>query len=211
MTHYLILAFYVTFMISYLAVWLIGRWRDWRAWRDALFRLALVAALAIAVVLPWALQIVNGFLLRNLAGFVQGAASQEFVEQENRVAPLAQFVPLYLALLALVGGVWAVVRRERVAILLLWVVCQFLLSNPHWLRLPGTGVVNNFTVELWLYMPTAILAAYLSAGRGCLRVRATSIGHCPGRRRVVGSGRLAGGATAGARVGRPVPIGHARR
>jgi hypothetical protein len=46
-------------------------------------------------------------------------------------------------------------------VLLLWVVGLLVLSNPYVLRLPGTGVVNNFAVFISFYIPAAILAGSL--------------------------------------------------
>lgn len=162
LTHYFVLAFYVMFLIPYLAAWLLGRRRQWRRWGEAVLRLAIVGVAACLLVLPWAMRLLSGLLPHILTGYIQGTPSEEYIRQENMFYPLAQFVPHYLAALAGVGGLWALLRRQRTALLLFWVGCLFLLSNPHWLGLPGTAVVNNFTVELALYIPAAILAADLA-------------------------------------------------
>jgi hypothetical protein len=146
-------------------------------------RIGIVAVVAILLILPWAIQMIRGLLPRMLVGYMQGAASPQLVKEDNQFVPLAQVVPIYLAILAVVGGIWALIRRQPVAILLPWVGCLFLLANPHWLGLPGTGVLNNFTVELSLYIPASILAAYLlvSASEAALRVGRFHLSYRPAR------------------------------
>jgi hypothetical protein len=191
LTHYFVLAFYVTFLIPYVGAWLLGCWQEGKAslpqgapagpavsppdaalqglalksgrlkyWAEGPWRLLIIGTCACLLCLPWFLRLLEGLLPSILTGFIQGTPPEEFIRQENMFYPLAQFVPHYVAILAGIGGLWALVRRQQVAILLLWVGFQFLLSNPHWVRLPGTAVVNNFTVELSLYIPAAILASY---------------------------------------------------
>ncbi len=161
LTHYLVFALFALFLVLYLAVRLLGRWRQWALWREGLLRITLIGACAALLVLPWAINLLGGLLPRILAGFVQGEVSAEQVGQENTFFPLTHVVPNYVLLAAGIGGLWALFRRRQMALLLLWVGCLFLLSNPHWLGLPGTGVVNNFTMELSLYIPASILAADL--------------------------------------------------
>jgi len=161
LTHYFVLAFYVLFWPPYLVAWSVGRWRRGRRLRAGWLRLAAIAGLAVLLVMPWALHVMEGLLPRILSGYMQGTPAEEFVEQETLFLPLAQFVPHYVAVLAVAGGLWALARRRPVALLLVWTGCLLLLSNPDWLGLPGNGVVTNFTVELVLYIPAAILAADL--------------------------------------------------
>lgn len=161
LTHYFVLAFYVLFWVPYLAAWTVRCWRQWPRLRAGWLRLAAIGGLAVLVVLPWMARLLDGLLLRILSGYVQGTPAQDFIELETAFFPLIQFLPYYVAALALGGGLWALIRRHQPALLLFWTGCLFLLSNPDWLRLPGNGVVTNFTVEIALYIPAAILAAYL--------------------------------------------------
>jgi len=161
LAHYFVLAFYVVFLIPYLGFWLAGHWREGKIWRETLLRMSIIGLGCILLVLPWIVHLLKGLLPRILAGFIQGTTSDKYIEQDNKFFPLKRYVPSYLTIMALLGGLWALVRRRPTAIMLLWVGCQFLLSNPHWLGLPGTGVINNFTVELSLYIPAAILTADL--------------------------------------------------
>ncbi|MBN1661680.1 MAG: hypothetical protein JXA93_25015 [Anaerolineae bacterium] len=164
LTHYFVLAFYV------LLVAVLAGWRLWpqrsrpqqsrpAQWKETILRTAAIGAVALVLVVPWAGRILEGLLPQTLTGFVQGRAAAEHIATENLFYPLADFVPLYLVAMAVVGGLWALARRRATGLLLIWTGTQFLVSNPHWLGLPGTGVITNFTVELSLYIPVSILAA----------------------------------------------------
>ncbi|HSJ55655.1 MAG TPA: DUF6541 family protein [Anaerolineae bacterium] len=161
LTHYFVLAFYVL-LVAVLAGWRLWCQRSQPARRKAILgRSAAIGAVALLLVVPWVSRILEGLLPQTLTGFVQGRAAAEHVATENLFYPLADFVPLYLVATAVVGGLWALARRRPTGLLLIWIATQFLVSNPHWLRLPGTGVITNFTVELSLYIPVSILAADL--------------------------------------------------
>jgi hypothetical protein len=161
LTHYFVLAFYVLFLVPYLAFWVARHWQEGKLWREGLLRVFIIGVGSILLILPWIVHLLDGLLPHILAGFLQGTPSDGFIQQSNQFFPLNRVVPRYLTIMALLGGLWALVRRRSTAILLLWVGCLFLLSNPYRLGLPGTGVVNNFTVALSLYIPAAILAADL--------------------------------------------------
>jgi hypothetical protein len=60
-----------------------------------------------------------------------------------------------------VGFLFSFVRKRALAFFIgLWVATWLLLANPYLLRLPGTGVVNNFAVFIALYIPGAIMVGY---------------------------------------------------
>jgi hypothetical protein len=75
----------------------------------------------------------------------------------------------------------------------LWWVLILLAANPHWLRLPGTGVLTNFAVFIAAYIPASILIGSSLAGlldyAGIINSDETSIedaaGETPERRRAL--------------------------
>jgi len=161
LTHYLVLAFYVMFWPFYLIVWSLSHRSQPRLALTAWLRLAVVGLGAVLLVVPWVVLLLKGLLPRILGGYLQGTPAEDFLREETRFYPLIQFLPYYIAILAAVGGLWALIRRHQVSLVFLWVGSLLLLANPHRFGLPGRGVVNNFTVELALYIPAAILCAYL--------------------------------------------------
>jgi hypothetical protein len=67
-----------------------------------------------------------------------------------------------------VAFVWLALRRKAAGWLLGgWVLTLVVLANPYtFLRLPGTGLVNNFTIQIALYLPLAALVAVALADLG---------------------------------------------
>jgi hypothetical protein len=192
LTHYFVLAFYVMFWIFYLIVWSLSHRAQLRLALTAWLRLAVVGLGAVLLVVPWAILVLEGLLPRILGGYLQGTPSEEFLRQEVLFYPLTQFVPYYVAVLAALGGLWALFRRQRAALVFLWIGSLLLLANPDRFGLPGRGVVTNFTVELALYIPAAMLCAYL----------VVSIVEAVGRRPVVRRAPL----TVGARLPRSLVV-----
>lgn len=161
LTHYVVFAFYLMFMVLYMGWWLVGRWRRKESWRPALLALLLIGLVTALLFLPQIIGVFRGSLPHFLTAYLKEPPSQEFIKVFNKWRPLSDFVPPYLAGIALLGGLWALVRRKEMAVLLLWSGCLFLMSNPRWLGLPGQGSIENFTIQIVLYIPSAILAAYL--------------------------------------------------
>ena len=72
-------------------------------------------------------------------------------------------MPWPVAGLALLGAGLALAQRRAGSLIVAWLALLFLLANPHWLGLPGTGLLDNFTLVIGLYQPAALLAGSLLA------------------------------------------------
>jgi hypothetical protein len=80
----------------------------------------------------------------------------------NAFGDLTFYVPWGVLVLGAAGLVWQVYRRRLVGwTTALWLGGVLVLSNPYLVRLPGTGIVNNFTVLIMLYLPVSVLAGVL--------------------------------------------------
>lgn len=161
LAHYRVLLFYILFVGIYLfgELWLARRepGKVGKLWLRAL----LLAVFSLVIIAPWL-----RLLIVQFARKVQQAHAQGF-----KLDPAYNLVtwdiitsmglrPALLALAAL-GTLWGFWRRDKYAIVIVvWAISLFILANPHWLRLPGTGLVNNGTVVMALYIPGSILAGF---------------------------------------------------
>ncbi|NJM41763.1 MAG: hypothetical protein HC853_13890 [Anaerolineae bacterium] len=117
-------------------------------------------ALAFVLFLPWLINIQGSFLAsvfgtlvrtpaRSIA--VNTAAVNDFgsfdIYQDTAMWGLL-IVCLVLGLVFRQRGVWAVGA---------WWLLIFVITNPHWLGLPGTGVVSNFASLIAIYIPTGLI------------------------------------------------------
>jgi len=70
----------------------------------------------------------------------------------------------YVNAIALIGIAWGFLHRQRYTFVIsIWVVMLFMLANLGVLRLPGTGLINNNSVEIMLFMPLSALCGILLA------------------------------------------------
>ncbi len=126
-----------------------------------LWRLVLTGLVVGLLVLPWYWTIAEGLLVRILATTVTATGAPTGSTSEyNALGDPSLYLPRWLQITAALAVAWLTARRRVVGLLLGgWTLGWFVLSNPYaFLRLPGTGLVNNFTIQIGLYIPAAALA-----------------------------------------------------
>ncbi len=158
--------YYATFVLAWLIGWGIPTWRlDGRRWLGAAGRMALVAAMAVLLVLPWNSSIAGG----RLASAVEAGASAPTVSELERVwadyqiwRNLAWFVPRPLLGAAGLALLWSLARRQwAVAACTLWVAGLAALVAGRLIRLPGANLMQNFAVLIALYIPIGLMVGWL--------------------------------------------------
>ncbi len=163
LSHYLVLMMYLVLLPLLVALLL---WH-FRARGRALLRVAGQAAVGALVclllILPWYVNLLGGVLAQRLAQAPAQVTNPATVLSGNNVfGDITTHVPEPLLALAALALLWLLLRRAWGVALLMggWVVMWFVLANPYLLlRLPGTGLVNNFMIQISLYLPLAATAA----------------------------------------------------
>jgi hypothetical protein len=137
-------------------------------------RAGAVGVMAGLLITPWILNLRTGYLPRVLAGrFGGGAGTAYFQTAYNAVGDLFAYVPPWLIALAAAGAVWGGWQRRPLAIVSsIWTALLVLVANPNLIGLPGAGVVNNFMLQIALYLPLSMLAG---AGVGELTERVMGV------------------------------------
>ena len=158
LTHYRIAALAACAGLAW-ALW--ARWQHRRNGREWLQRTLLGAGAALLigfVVLPWGLTVRASRLT-----YVAGVVAERGLDPEAAGRDLAAWgaVDGYYTRLLWIGAIgallWALIRKPKLAsILLLWASLTFALTNPYLLHLPGSGLVNNFTLVIGAYLPIAL-------------------------------------------------------
>ncbi|MEO8084280.1 MAG: DUF6541 family protein, partial [Ardenticatenales bacterium] len=157
LTHYVVTAFFV---VAVGAWWLVDGGRGWRGRAAGLARLAVVAALAFAIDLPWLPHFLAGNIDRNasalvsteLPGAVWGAVSMSYVLDH-----FGQWVGIALTAATLLAIAIGLLRRDRVvAVATVWMAGLVAASYPQAFGLPITGPLKDFTVLIGLYVPAAV-------------------------------------------------------
>ncbi|RME47869.1 MAG: hypothetical protein D6791_04750, partial [Chloroflexi bacterium] len=123
-------------------------------------RAGAVGLMAGLLIAPWILNLWSGYLPRVLAGrFGHGGQTAYFQTAYNAVGDLFAYVPPWLIALAAAGAVWGCWQRRPLAIVTsVWTALLVLVANPNLIGLPGAGVVNNFMLQIALYLPLSMVA-----------------------------------------------------
>jgi hypothetical protein len=162
LTHYRVILFYGVILASWWLVHFVFNKKKRPNWLSSLGRLALLGMLALAVISPWIANTVSSRLARQQITVATEGHQSDFIRNEyNRFPDVRNYVPTPMLGAIGVGFLFSFVRKRALAFFIgLWVATWLLLANPYLLRLPGTGVVNNFAVLIALYIPGAIMVGY---------------------------------------------------
>lgn len=178
LTHYIVTIFAAVFLAAYLVVhW--TRTPTLAVAKTAALRTILAGGLAVTLTLPWLINTLQGYLGRNVSGFVSASVGADRIAEQST---LTSIVPTYIAtpilILAAIGVVLALARRDRGTLLLaVWSALLILLVVPNIVGLPGAGVVPWLAAYIALYIPLIPLAAYtLGAAQDAIAQRRRAIG-----------------------------------
>jgi hypothetical protein len=117
-----------------------------------------MAFMSIILVVPWFLPTVKSTILPRLNPPATGPTG-----------PFQDFYWPYLTsalgkqalILASLGLLWSIIKRRSLTfILILWIFMLFLLANLDALKLPGSGLITNTSVEIILFIPISIFGGY---------------------------------------------------
>jgi hypothetical protein len=161
LSHYRIVFFVPCFLLPFLF------WRAWRVRRDlrqaaqVASGLVVTGGISLVIVAPWLWNLFNGAYPAITAAVVTDPNAGTTLNQAYLYQDFARWVPWPLVTTTVLGTVMALWRRSAMILVASWLALLFLLANPHWLGLPGTGLVDNFTVFIGLYMPVSLLTGYV--------------------------------------------------
>ncbi|MCZ7569578.1 MAG: hypothetical protein M5U01_13500 [Ardenticatenaceae bacterium] len=172
LTHYRILLLWVLW-IPVVGLWALARRQHAGAVATGL---AVPTAAGLFLAAPWLLNTLAGQLPQTAGLLLATRQPNAALAAYNALPPLTAYIEwpwLLLAGLALLLAV--ILRRVRPLLVALWWGLVVLLANPQWLRLPGTGIVNNFAWVIAAYIPVALLLGWLAAQ--AWTVRSPAAGH----------------------------------
>lgn len=159
LTHYRVLIFAILFLVAIYIVGIFSR-PTWMHWKSLLLNTTWIGLGGGIIFLPWFINVFGGKILFNLSSQLTTPANAIPVDLQsyNFIGNLTQYLPITLWLLlplAIAWGLWK--QHKGVVLISLWAFLLLVAANPAWLKLPGTGAVNNFTIFIAIYMPASIL------------------------------------------------------
>ncbi len=166
LSHYGVLVFFVLFGLIYLGYKL----SEIRFARPQLKLLSInllaTAAITGIIAAPWLWNFVTGRFMTIVTAIVRQAPGAEpaKIEAHNALPNVTMFLNTHWYIVVIIGVIWAVRRREKYTIIMsIWAISLLLLANPYFLKLPGTGLINNFAVFISLFLPFAVIFGNLVA------------------------------------------------
>jgi len=161
LAHYRVLLFYGLFVVVYVLgqSWLARRQpgKIGKLWLRAL----LLALFSLVIVAPWLRLLIGQFARKVHQAQAHGFELDPAYNLVTWDIITSLGLRPFLLAMAALGALWGLWRRDKYPILVaLWTASLFILANPYWLGLPGTGLVNNGTVVMALYIPGSILAGF---------------------------------------------------
>jgi hypothetical protein len=154
-THYRVLIIALIFLIT---LWIFYARRA--TIRSMFMKTLWIGAGAGLLFLPWFMRVFGGRILKIFAYQMRTSAkvAVEVNPQLSSIGNLFFYLPavIWFALLMIIGfGIW---RREKgIALISIWWFASFLIANPSWFGLPGSGALDSFTILIATYIPASVL------------------------------------------------------
>jgi len=160
LVHYRVSFFLACLVLAYLLVRAITE-RHWRSLPGDLGVSLLAALAAFVLLLPWTPATVSTLILPYAIRWSgEGAGTYNTFAWNYLTAGLGN----YTLILAGLGFVLALLRRGWFALtLLIWTGLLFAAANLDRLNIPGSGFINNTSVQISLFIPISVLGGYFLA------------------------------------------------
>jgi hypothetical protein len=164
LTHYRIAALAATAGVAW-ALWALWAFRRTLSeWMHRMFAITGAVAGVAGIIAPWVYIVQTSQL-----AMVAGAIAQQGVNPESAGSDLIAWgsVGAYYTRALWIGCVVAILyalwRHSKLAICLgFWAIFAFLVANPFLLNLPGSGLVNNFTLVIGAYIHLALVIGWFA-------------------------------------------------
>jgi hypothetical protein len=120
---------------------------------------------SIVLIAPWVWKLVGSKLLwigKTLT--VAGTSNTSVQEIVNTKLTLFDYVPPPILILGLIGTIWGCwQRRPGIFLTAGWGIMLLIVANPHFLGLPGAGLITYFAILIAMYLPFSVLAGFVLA------------------------------------------------
>ncbi len=166
LSHYGVLVFFVLFGLIFLGYKVIENRLARPRLKLLSINLLATAAVAALITAPWLWNFVTGRFMTIVTAIVRQAPGAEpaKIEAHNALPNVTMFLNTHWYIVVIIGVIWAVWQREKYTIITsIWAISLLLLANPYFLKLPGTGLINNFAVFISLFLPFSVIFGNLVA------------------------------------------------
>lgn len=120
----------------------------------------LQGAVTLILISPWLFRLSEGRLPSQFLQHVSTPASQVSLStlEYNVIGDLKLYLPVLMWVLTIAAVMLFVLRKNKTALIVVfWWIGVFLMANPAYFGIPGTGILSNFAVLISAYIPASIL------------------------------------------------------
>ncbi len=127
--------------------------------RSGVARVVVSGVATLAIILPWYWKLQESVIIRRTQVILSASSLQsDYIAESNPLGDLTQYVPAWFWAAAGIALIFLLLRRHLIGSLMgAWIILLFLVANPGLLGLPGTGLVDNFMLQIALYMPLGVV------------------------------------------------------
>ncbi len=164
LTHYIITIFAALMVVAYIVANIV-RYASVQSAIRIVVPSTIGAGIALAFALPWIRNTLTSGLSRNVTTLGNGTVSAERLTGMSTLGPITPtYLTTWMLVLASAGVFIALAqRRWRVAMLAIWTGLMIATVTPQTFGLPGTGIIDQFTAYIALYVTVLPLCGYAVA------------------------------------------------
>ena len=169
LTHYRILILSILFIVTYIIL----EFRN-NGLRTLVWKTILVGIGAVIIFLPWLIRVFSGGIDELFVNQISTPAGEisAFARQYNSIGNVLAYMSPVIWVSLMISVAWGLWRRDKgVLMLSVWWMIIILATNPNWLKLPGSGVISNFTVLIAAYIPAGL---FIGASLGWITIQASN-------------------------------------
>jgi len=163
LTHYRVILFYPAFVAPLVFIrWYQAGWKKTVIVEDVI-RLTITGGFAAALLLPRLLELIGSKLWVVNANIAKMGMKHQYTRQVLNATPnLFDFLPPWVILGGWLGwGIGSWKRKPGIFVFGGWWLALMLITNPHFVGLPGSGPITNFAILIGAYMIFSVLGGYL--------------------------------------------------
>lgn len=159
MVHYRVVVFMSFLVFSFVIYHSLFKTRSSAHKPAHIWLVSVVMALAaIILVIPWFIPTLTKTVLSQVSSSTSSVVP---FFQDFSWPYLTSALGKQAMVLAGLGLVWSVFKQRSLAVInILWVIILFFLANLGALKLPGTSLITNASVEIILFIPISVLGGY---------------------------------------------------
>lgn len=139
--------------------------------RTGILALAAGSALGAVLFLPWFLRSFGGNIGSTAVGLLSTSSSEvtdTLLNYNGSADPLASYSDMFRAVFLIACVVAIALKNRHATSIAIWLIGMVGATNPKLLGLPGTGIISNFTLSIFAYVPVSLIGGAVLAEIGHL-------------------------------------------